>query len=214
MPFRRSDAGLECLSVYRASVVQRMRAFSRAQHAVSTIICWCSRSSRAGGDSARKKKGEFFAEQALQPAHEPYRHTASLHAAMVLPSPSGFSPSCRKLGAGMLTRRHCRWSQQEIKCQLWYAGHCLISRTGRRLPQAPNRLRKTLRLRRAKESERRLPAHVRDRRAEAGGGYLSAGFEAVIELQENLEFPVAGRTAASADLPVGRFVERAVESYF
>jgi len=39
MPFRRSDAGLECLSVYRASVVQRMRTFARAQHVVSTIIC-------------------------------------------------------------------------------------------------------------------------------------------------------------------------------
>jgi len=63
MPFRRSAAGLECLSVYRASVVQRMRTFARAQHVVSTIICWC-----------------FHAEQALQPAHEPYRHTGTLPA--------------------------------------------------------------------------------------------------------------------------------------
>ena len=39
--FGRSDAGLDSLSVDRASVVQRMRAFSRAQHVVSTVICWC-----------------------------------------------------------------------------------------------------------------------------------------------------------------------------
>jgi hypothetical protein len=61
-------------------MVQRMRTFARAQHVVSTIICWCSHSSRAGGASARKKKGEFFAEQALQSAHEPYRHTGTLPA--------------------------------------------------------------------------------------------------------------------------------------
>jgi hypothetical protein len=39
---------------------------------------------------------------AMQPAHEPYRHTGPLHAAMVLPSPSEFSPSYRKAGTGML----------------------------------------------------------------------------------------------------------------
>src|SRR6202022_1049715 len=94
MCFGRSDAGLECLSVYRGCVVQRMRAFSRAQHVVSTIICWCSHSSVGGDFGARQ--GEFFAEQrrddivpnrygdaigglyrvgALQPAHEPYPPT-------------------------------------------------------------------------------------------------------------------------------------------
>ena len=47
MPFGRSDAGLKSLSVYRASVVQRMRTGSRAQHVVSTFICWCFHCSMA-----------------------------------------------------------------------------------------------------------------------------------------------------------------------
>jgi hypothetical protein len=34
----RSDAGLVSLSDYRAAMVQRMRAFSRAQHVVSTVM--------------------------------------------------------------------------------------------------------------------------------------------------------------------------------
>jgi hypothetical protein len=79
MPFGRSDAGLDSFSDYRASVVQRMRKFSRAQHVVSTIICWCFHSSGVGGDFD-VKQGGFFAEQALQPAHEPYRHTGTLPA--------------------------------------------------------------------------------------------------------------------------------------
>jgi hypothetical protein len=61
------------------------------------------------------KQGGFFAEQALQPAHEPYRHIGTLPRSSVLPSPSGFSPSYEKLGTGMLARRHCRRSLQEIK---------------------------------------------------------------------------------------------------
>src|SRR6266436_9342188 len=77
MPLGRSDAGLECLSDYRASVVQRMRTFSRAQHVVSAIICWCFRASRVSGEF-RARQGEFFAEQALQPGHDPYRHTGTL----------------------------------------------------------------------------------------------------------------------------------------
>jgi hypothetical protein len=81
MPFGRSDAGLECLSDYRASVVQRMRTFSRAQHVVSTLIC----SSGVGGDRDLKQGG-LFAEQALQPAHVPYRDTGILPRHMVLPS--------------------------------------------------------------------------------------------------------------------------------
>jgi hypothetical protein len=68
---------LECLSDYRASVVQRMRTFLRARHVVSTIICWCSHASGVGGDCGARQ-GEFFAEQALQPAHEPYRHIGTL----------------------------------------------------------------------------------------------------------------------------------------
>jgi hypothetical protein len=77
MPLRRSDAGLESFSDYRASAVQGMRTLSRAQHAVSKIICWCSPYSSVGDDFG-VKQAEFFAEQALQPAHEPYSHTGTL----------------------------------------------------------------------------------------------------------------------------------------
>src|SRR6202166_4134173 len=77
MPLRRSDAGLDSLSDYRASVVQRTRAFSRAQHVVSTIICWCFRASRVSGEFGARQ-GEFFAEQALRPRHDPYRHIGTL----------------------------------------------------------------------------------------------------------------------------------------
>jgi hypothetical protein len=78
-------------------MVQRMRTFSRAQDVVSTIICWCSHSSSVGGDLGAKQ-GEFFAEQAREPALEPYRHTGILpRAAVVLPSPSEFSPSYNNL---------------------------------------------------------------------------------------------------------------------
>jgi len=45
MPFGRSDAAWSP-SVYRAPVVQRMRALSRAHDVVSTIVCWCSTSQR------------------------------------------------------------------------------------------------------------------------------------------------------------------------
>ena len=77
MPFGRSDARLDFLSDCRASVVQHMRAFSCTQHVVSAIICWCPHSSGVDGDSGAKQ-GEFFGEQALQPAREPYRHTGTL----------------------------------------------------------------------------------------------------------------------------------------
>ena len=86
MPFGRSDAGLEGFSDYRASVIQGLRTFWRAQYVVSTIICWCSHSSDVGGDFG------VNAEQLLQPAHEPYRIPVPSRAAMVLPSPSEFSP--------------------------------------------------------------------------------------------------------------------------
>src|SRR5258708_15693680 len=77
MPLGRSDAGLECLSDYRASAVQRMGTFPRAQHVVSTIICWCFRASRVSGEFGARQ-GEFFAEQALQPGLFPYRHIGTL----------------------------------------------------------------------------------------------------------------------------------------
>jgi len=77
MPFCRSDAGLEPRSDYRVSVLQRMRTLSRAQQFVSTIICWCSRSSRIGSDCGAIQ-GEIFPEQALQPGHDPYRHIGTL----------------------------------------------------------------------------------------------------------------------------------------
>jgi hypothetical protein len=50
-----------------------MRILTRAQHVVSTIICRCFHASGAGGDFG-VKQGELLAGQALQPAHEPYRH--------------------------------------------------------------------------------------------------------------------------------------------
>jgi hypothetical protein len=50
-----------------------MRMLSRAQHVVSAIICRCFHASGGDGDSG-VKQGELFAWQALQPAHEPYRH--------------------------------------------------------------------------------------------------------------------------------------------
>jgi hypothetical protein len=84
MPFGRSDAGLDSLSDFRACVVQRKRTFSIAQHVVSAIICWCSRSSGVDGDSGAKQC-EFFAEQALQLAHEPNCHIDAL------PRSSGFA---------------------------------------------------------------------------------------------------------------------------
>jgi hypothetical protein len=115
MPYGRSDAGLECLSDYRASVVQRMRTFLRARHIVSTIICWCSHACGVGGDRGARQGG-LFAEQALQPAHEPYRHTGILPRRSGIAGAGEFSPSYGKLGTGMLAPRHCRRSQQEIKC--------------------------------------------------------------------------------------------------
>jgi hypothetical protein len=75
--FGRSDAGLDSLSDYRASVVQRIRAFSRAQHVVSTVSWWCSQTSSVDGNFG-VKQGGFFAKRALQPAHEPYRHIGTL----------------------------------------------------------------------------------------------------------------------------------------
>src|ERR1700682_1674543 len=54
-----------------------MRPLPRAQHVVSTIICWCFHASSVSGDFGARQ-GEFFAEQALQPAQGPYRHIGTL----------------------------------------------------------------------------------------------------------------------------------------
>jgi hypothetical protein len=92
-----------------------MRALSRAQHVVWTIICRCFHSSSADGDFG-VKQGELFAGQALQPAHEPYRHIG------ILPRSSGVAVAVRVFPVlwrawvpEMLARPHCRRSRQEIK---------------------------------------------------------------------------------------------------
>ena len=119
MPLGRSDAGLESLSVYRASVVQRMRTLSPAQYVDSMIICWSSTCSAVVASSPRNRvnssqssgaitsfpivtaiRPAAWIVSALQPPHEPYRHNGPSRAATVLPWPSGFSPSCMKFGTG------------------------------------------------------------------------------------------------------------------
>ena len=119
MPLGQSDAGLESLSVYRASVVQRMRTLSPAQYVGSMIICWCSTCSAVVASSPRNRvnssqssgaitsfpivtaiRPAAWIVSALQPAHEPYRHNGPSRAATVLPWPSGFSPSYMKFGTG------------------------------------------------------------------------------------------------------------------
>src|SRR6266404_1943170 len=119
MPFGQSYAGLESLSVYRASVVQRMRTRQRAQYVGSMIICWCSTCSAVVATSPRNRANSLqsngaitslpvvtaipraaWIASALLPAHEPYRHNGPSRAATVLPWPSGFSPSYMKFGTG------------------------------------------------------------------------------------------------------------------
>jgi hypothetical protein len=62
MPFGQSYAGLESLSVYRASVVQRMRTSSPAQYGWLDDHLLVFHLQRRGGEFA-VKQGEFFAEQ-------------------------------------------------------------------------------------------------------------------------------------------------------
>ena len=119
MPFGQSYAGLESLSVYRASVVQRMRTLSPAQYVGSMIICWCSTCSAVVASSPRNRANSLqsngaitslpvataipraaWIASALLPAHEPYRHNGPSHAATGLPWRSGFSPSYMKFGTG------------------------------------------------------------------------------------------------------------------
>jgi hypothetical protein len=122
MPFGRSDAGLKCLSVCRASVVQRMPTLPCAQHVVSTIICRYSRCSGVGGDFG-EKQGECFAGQALQPAHEPTRHIGIPPAQQWwCRRQAGFSPSYGELGyrnAGATSLSSVAPGNQVL---LWYAG--------------------------------------------------------------------------------------------
>jgi len=61
------------------------------------------------------KQGGFFAEQALQPAHERYSHIGTLPRSSGVAVAERVFPVLWKLGTGMLTRRHCRRSLQEIK---------------------------------------------------------------------------------------------------
>src|SRR5258705_12606102 len=131
MPFGRSDAGLECLS----DVVQGLRTFWRAHDVVSTIICWCCHPSDVGGDFG-VKQGEFFAGQLRLPAHEPSRIPVPSRAAVVLPSPSEFSPSYGSLGtcAGAPSLSPVAAGNQVLAlvCPPLFA-----SRTGRRLARTP-----------------------------------------------------------------------------
>jgi hypothetical protein len=80
---------LESFSVYRASVPQRMRASSRAQHVVATIICGCARSSGANGDCG-VKQGELFAGS--KPCSRRMNHTAI---SAPLPRSSGIAVAAR-----------------------------------------------------------------------------------------------------------------------
>ena len=92
-----------------------MRTLSRPRHVVLAIVCPCSRAFEAGRDRNVRQRG-LLAGKTLRPAREPYRHKGTLPRRNGLPSPSEFSSSCMKLGTGMPARRHCRRSQQEIKC--------------------------------------------------------------------------------------------------
>src|SRR4029078_13405064 len=122
MPFGQSYPGLESLSVYRASAVQRMRTQQRAQYVGSMIICWCCTCSAVVASSPPNRANSLQRNGAITslpvvlaiprepwiasalPAHEPYRHHGPSRAATVLPWPSGFSPSYMKLGTR--SRRH------------------------------------------------------------------------------------------------------------
>jgi hypothetical protein len=76
-----------------------------------------SRSCGVGGD-LDVRRGEFFAEQALRPAHQRQSHTDTL------PRSGGVAVAARvfpvlfivNLAPAMLARRHSRRSPQKIKC--------------------------------------------------------------------------------------------------
>ena len=96
----------ESLLGHCASASESVRTLLRPHHVVSMIIYGCSRSSGAG-DDVDVKQGALLAEQTLQPAHEPYSHAPPSHATMLLPQPSGFSPSYIEVLAGVIV---VRWS--------------------------------------------------------------------------------------------------------
>jgi len=118
---------LEMIAARQAKTCARVRA----KRIIRTIDC---RGPRACGKTgyADFKQGRLLAELALQPAHEPYRHAHSSHAAKYCRSRAGFSPIlylCIEVFA------HCRLSEQEIKRYLW-AGRphfvdCRLSRRAR-----------------------------------------------------------------------------------
>jgi hypothetical protein len=118
MAFGRSDAGLES-------------AFSRSRLRGSTHAHTLAFATRCFGDHllAFPLQRRCRRTAASVSSIPPYR---SLHAAMVLPSPSEFSPSYRKPGTGMPARRHCRRSPQEIK-------YCFGTPAKRRASAIPRR---------------------------------------------------------------------------
>ena len=133
-------------------MVQRMRTCSRAQHAVSTIIYWCPRTSGAGGGRGASRR-ESLAGQALQPAHDPNDHIGTLPRSSGVPSPSEFSPSCIKLwypdaGAAPL-------SPVAAGNQVLASAGCPLSDfvNGRRYPTSDARRHRRL----VTESDKRLP---------------------------------------------------------
>jgi len=65
MPCGRSYAGLESLSVYRASAVQRMRTRQRAQYVGSMIICWCCTCSAVVASSPRNRANSLQSNGAI-----------------------------------------------------------------------------------------------------------------------------------------------------
>ncbi|MGY4289730.1 hypothetical protein ACVWXO_008996 [Bradyrhizobium sp. LM2.7] len=142
MPLGQSTPAWSPCSVYRASVVQRMRTRQRAQYVGSMIICWCSTCSGVVASSPRKRANSLQSNgattslpvvtaipraariaSALLPAHESYRHNGPSRAATVLPWPSGFSPSYMKFGTGswrdVIVARRSRKSSASLRRRLW-----------------------------------------------------------------------------------------------
>jgi hypothetical protein len=87
MPFGRSDAGFEP-SQSIAPPWFSACARSGVSHVVSTRMCRRDIVRNRHDDA----NGDWHRVGAAQPAREPYRHIGPSHAAMVLPSPSGFFP--------------------------------------------------------------------------------------------------------------------------
>src|SRR5436305_4064365 len=85
------------------------------------MICRCCRSSSVGrGFGARQ--GQWFARQAAPPAHQPYRHIATLPRSSGVAVAGRVFPVLWKAWYRNAGAAHCRRSAQEIKGYLWYAG--------------------------------------------------------------------------------------------